>query len=237
MALPTAPRVVFLRGCTLSFVAGYVDVTGFAALFGLFTAHVTGNFIMIGIELASPASVGMLAKLLALPAFVVAVACTRVAETALVRRKRSPVPILCLAECLFLALFMAIGLAAVPVTNPGAPFAIVAGLCAVVAMGVQNALSRTALAEMGPTTIMTGTTTQIVIDLVDLSGAAPEQAAAIKGRLRKMAPAMAGFAVGATLGALAYAALSFWSVLLPIGLLVAISVQVWRGNAAHSISP
>jgi len=36
---------------TLSFVGGFVDVVGFIALFGLFTAHVTGNFIMLGLEM------------------------------------------------------------------------------------------------------------------------------------------------------------------------------------------
>ncbi|MGT2493191.1 DUF1275 family protein [Cupriavidus basilensis] len=89
------------------------------------------------------------------------------------------------------------------------------GMLAVVAMGIQNALSRTALADLGPTTIMTGNTTQIVIDLVDLSSAGPEQAGAIHVRLRKMLPAVAGFAAGAVLGALAFAAVSFWCVLLP----------------------
>lgn len=45
---------------TLSFVGGFVDVVGF----GLFTAHVTGNFIMIGLEMVHATELAI-AKLLA----------------------------------------------------------------------------------------------------------------------------------------------------------------------------
>jgi uncharacterized membrane protein YoaK (UPF0700 family) len=47
----------------LAFTAGYVDTVGFVGLFGLFTAHVTGNFVLIGSEIAKPTS-GVLIKFL-----------------------------------------------------------------------------------------------------------------------------------------------------------------------------
>jgi uncharacterized membrane protein YoaK (UPF0700 family) len=224
MASVSAPGNV--PGWLLSFAAGYVDVVGFAALFGLFTAHVTGNFVMIGVELIG-ASEGLLTKLLALPTFAVAVGCTRLAETALRRHGKPVTAILFLAEGVLLAVFMAAGLAVLPLAgaDAGAPLVVIGGLLGVAAMGVQNAMSRTILSEAGPTTIMTGNTTQIVIDVVDLPGAAPEARAAIRRRLGKMLPAVIGFAAGAIIGALAFRQFSFWCILLPSLLLLCLAIR------------
>lgn len=215
----------------LSFTAGYVDVVGFAALFGLFTAHVTGNFVMIGVQLIG-ASDGLLAKLLALPVFVVAVGGTRLLEAALRRHAMPVVPVLFAVECLLLALFMAAGLAAEPVTDPGASAVVLCGMLGVAAMGIQNAMSRTVLSDAGPTTIMTGNTTQIVIDAVDFRNASPEARATIRRRLGKMLPAVAGFAAGAIMGALAYKQFSFWCLLLPTVSLLALAVRHPRESKA-----
>ncbi|MFL9960060.1 DUF1275 family protein [Paraburkholderia sediminicola] len=61
----------------LALIAGYVDTVAFVALFGLFTAHVTGNFVPIGAEVAGGGQ-DMLLKLLAFPAFVVGIALSSV---------------------------------------------------------------------------------------------------------------------------------------------------------------
>ena len=52
----------------LSLTAGFVDTAGFLVLQGLFTAHVTGNFVTLG---ASPVlgTSGRIAKLLGLSVF------------------------------------------------------------------------------------------------------------------------------------------------------------------------
>src|SRR6516225_6224711 len=60
----------------LSFNGGFVDTAGFLALQGLFTAHVTGNFVTIGASVALGAS-GAIAKLIALPVFCVVVVIAR----------------------------------------------------------------------------------------------------------------------------------------------------------------
>ncbi len=60
----------------LSFNGGYVDTAGYLALQGLFTAHVTGNFVTIGAALVFGTS-GVVAKLLALPVFCMVIIVTR----------------------------------------------------------------------------------------------------------------------------------------------------------------
>jgi len=59
----------------LSFVAGYVDIYTFLALFGLFVAQVTGSFVTAGAELVSH-DVGITGKAIAIAAFLFAAALT-----------------------------------------------------------------------------------------------------------------------------------------------------------------
>ena len=64
------------QGISLAFLGGYVDTLGFIALFGLFTAHVTGNFVLIGRALVEPAH-EIIPKLLVFPVFILFVAISR----------------------------------------------------------------------------------------------------------------------------------------------------------------
>lgn len=197
-----------------AFTAGFVDTVGFIALFGLFTAHVTGNFVLIGASIAAFHG-GIIAKLIALPVFIIVVALTHLYVTHRQRRDRNPIAALTLFEALFLAGFMAAGLAASPFTDSDSPVAIATGMLAVTAMAIQNAGARTVFATLSPTTVMTGNVTQIVIDTVDLI-ATPAKATEAKARLRKMLPPVLAFATGALAGGLGFVHIGFWSLLLPL---------------------
>ena len=167
----------------LALTAGFVDTVGFIALFGLFTAHVTGNFVLIGASLVGGHE-GIIGKLLALPVFVIAVAATRLFILARERRASDATRPVLIGQLVFLALFLACGMELAPFDHGDAPRTILTGMCAVVAMAIQNAASRTIFASLAPTTVMTGNVTQVVIDLVDLMAAGGQPDA--RGRLRRI---------------------------------------------------
>jgi uncharacterized membrane protein YoaK (UPF0700 family) len=199
----------------LAFVAGFVDTCGFIALFFLFSAHVTGNFVVLGASLVMPHA-GVVAKLLALPVFILAVAGTRLYVLHFAGNDRTERHVLSI-ELIFLGLFLAAGIAAAPIVSADAPMAVLTGMLAVTAMGVQNAAARTVFASLSPTTVMTGNVTQVVLDCVDycLSGDAQLRSGA-RARLAKFGPPVIGFAAGAVCGALLYRMAGFWCVLLPM---------------------
>ncbi|MCF4127643.1 YoaK family protein [Methylobacterium sp. SyP6R] len=184
----------------LSFVGGYVDTVGFLALQGLFTAHVTGNFVTFGAAMVHGAT-GAWAKLLALPVFCVAVLATRLAGRRLEETGRPVLRLLLLTQCAFLALGTVLAIALGPFTDADRPAALLTGMVLVVAMAVQNAAHRAHLPEAPPSTLMTGTTTQIMIDLADLLRGVPAEHAA-RRRIARMSAAVAAFALGCGLAAL-----------------------------------
>jgi uncharacterized membrane protein YoaK (UPF0700 family) len=211
----TSPPSGHTLPVALAFVAGFVDTCGFVALFFLFSAHVTGNFVVLGASLVLPHA-GVVAKLLALPVFMLAVAGTRLYLLHFKGTERVERHLLVI-ELLFLGLFLAAGLAAAPIVAADAPMAVLTGMLAVAAMGVQNAASRTVFASLSPTAVMTGNVTQVVLDCVDycLSGNAELRADA-RLRFTKFGPPVLGFAAGAVTGALTYRMAGFWCLLLPM---------------------
>jgi uncharacterized membrane protein YoaK (UPF0700 family) len=193
--------------------AGFVDTCGFVALFGLFTSHVTGNFVLIGATLASPRP-GILAKLLAFPEFILVVAATQLVLHHRKRSGRDPVRLVLFGEAVALTLFLGLGAWAMPVHDADSAVVLLIGLFGVGAMAIQNVASRTVFASHAPTTVMTGNVTQTVMDAVELVMSA--DAAPAKARLRKMLPPVCGFAIGAIAGGLGFVHLGFWCLIAPL---------------------
>jgi len=205
---PTLPLLLSLN-------AGFVDTAGFLALQGLFTAHVTGNFVTLGASLVLGTS-GAVAKLLALPVFCLVVILTRLLSSALLRRERPALKIILGLKVAVLVAGAVLAIRLGPFPNGDAWQAVVTGMVLVAAMAIQNGAHRIHLGSAPPSTLMTGTTTQIMIDLADMMQAPRQDTTTAPGpRLLGMSANIAVFASGCAAAALLYAHVGVWCFVVP----------------------
>lgn len=199
----------------LSANAGYVDTAGFLALNGLFTSHVTGNFVTLGSSLVFGTS-GTLAKVLALPVFCVTVFLVRLLSERLKSTRQPALRTLLRLQFTLLTASAALAIWLGPFASADQLPAIVTGLTLVAAMATQNATHRLQLPSAPPSTVMTMTTTQIMLDVAEIVYGAPGEAeVAIRGRLKRLIVSVVMFALGCGVAALLYARLGVWCFLLP----------------------
>lgn len=198
----------------LSLNAGFVDTAGFLALQGLFTAHVTGNFVTLGASLALGTS-GAIAKLLALPVFCAVVIAARLFGTLLSNRAMRAFEILLGIKVLLLIGGAALAIRFGPFHDGDSREAILTGMVLVAAMAIQNAVHRVHLGRVPPSTLMTGTTTQIMLDLADRIYARTGETAQPTSRLARMSTNIVVFAIGCGAAALLFMRLSVWCFVVP----------------------
>ena len=207
----------------LSFIAAFVDTACFVGLFGLFTAHVTGNFVLIGAALLAR-DAPVLAKLLALPVFALAVVCATMLVLALRKQGRARVPLVLNLEAGLLLATVAVIAAGPQPLQADAAAALAGGMLAVAAMGLQNALMRLELTGMPSTTVMTGNVTQLLIDAVTVRATTDENGVALR-RMAQLWPGIASFTAGAAAGAASYAVSGIVCLTLPAALCLLLA---WR---------
>ena len=206
-----------VQNTSLGFVAGYVDTLGFVALFGLFTGHVTGNFVLIGAEMAHPQGGPLLLKVLAFPAFVLGVVIARLMIGALIKRGVHALVAAYWLQMTLLLAFMVVGYLASPIGAEPSTMSIAAGCVGAMAMGTHSGSGRLLLSHLAPTSAMTGNVTQLIIDSLDvLTGKAND---AIRQRCVKFLWPVLAFGVGAVGAAFAYRYAGFGAMFLPIAIL------------------
>jgi uncharacterized membrane protein YoaK (UPF0700 family) len=199
----------------LSLNAGYVDTAGYVALQGLFTAHVTGNFVTYAAATVTKVS-GSEAKLLALPVFCVVVLAVRLLDHFPRRIEMDLVRMKLAVQFLLLASAAVFGAVYGPFKDADAWAALGTGMALVAGMAVQNTVHRSHLASTPPSTLMTGTTTQIMIDLADiLHGGTHESRAPARARLATMSISVVLFAAGCGLAAAGYLSVGCRCFMLP----------------------
>jgi uncharacterized membrane protein YoaK (UPF0700 family) len=224
-------REGWLLPAVLSTTAGAVDVIGFLGLGGLFTAHITGNLVIVAAHYIT-GRFGRIAPLLSVPVFVVVLGAisiaTLAAEKAGYRSRRA----LLVLQAALLASSLGVGVAFGPFADANRPLAVVAGMLAVAAMATQNALVRLSLPGTPSTAVMTTNTTQLTVDLATLARrqGQPDEIARARRRASLTFPCVVGFVAGSAGGALLEVHFDLGALALPVVLAVlAVALDELRG--------
>ena len=213
---PASPALTVALPAALSLLAGVTDVTSWLLLGGFFSAHVTGNLVVIAADVVSGRAPGI-AALLAIPVFVVTAATATVVSRRLVLRgasARTVTTTLLGAQAALLVAAAALSFVTRASQDPTRPLAVVIGLCAVCAMATQNAFLHLVPPKAASTAVMTGNLVAGTIALVDLalSGGASDSA---RARWLDAWPLLAGFVGGCLIGAAGAVAFSDRAALTP----------------------
>jgi len=198
----------------LSVVAGMVDVISFLNL-KLFTAHVTGNLVVIAALLVRGGPPN-LAQILAVPMFILAVGGAWIIAKRLNKRGPALARRLLLVQFMLLACVLIVAVIYHPAADPHGLAARVAAMIAVSAMACQFALLRLTIPGAPSTAVMTGNLTKTTLELLDtLSGSLPVKKEA-RTQLKKTVQLVLGFFAGCLVGATAVSWLADWAWSLPV---------------------
>jgi uncharacterized membrane protein YoaK (UPF0700 family) len=198
--------------------AGSTDVIGFLGLNGLFTAHITGNIVVLAAHIVA-GNPTIFSYILSVPVFMLVLLLTRLLTGGLERAGMSTLRPLLLLQLIFLVVFLVLGVTAGPWSSADALLAVIAGMFGVAAMAVQNALVRISLKNSPTTAVMTTNVTQFMLDLGEmLAGRDADRIGAARNRAMHTLPVIVGFTIGCGIGAAFEATAGLWSLALPAGL-------------------
>lgn len=199
----------------LSAVAGYCDTVTFVSAGSIFSAHVTGNFIVFAYQVIKGSDAQAWIKLLTFPVFMISVIIGGLIAARSVNRYK-----LLLSEGIVLLLGGIIS--EMFIHKPGLIWeTYVVVMMVVFAMGLQNAFGKLYAKEtFGPTTMMTGNVTQASLDLGSSIGSAFKDIVSLQS-LKKQSLTIGGFLIGCLTGALMAKSFGLTVIVLPgVGMIV-----------------
>jgi uncharacterized membrane protein YoaK (UPF0700 family) len=220
----------------LSLIAGVTDVTSWLLLGGFFSAHVTGNLVVIAADLVTGTPPDIVA-LLAIPVFILTTAVATVIARRIGAQSPSVTTVLFGAQAAFLVAACALSFTTHASAHPKEGMAIVIGICAVCAMATQNAYLHIVPPRALSTAVMTGNlvaATVAATDILRSRGEAPDA----RAKWTASWPLLAGFIAGCLIGAAGAIAFSDQAALIPAAL--ALFLLAWervRRNARTASQP
>jgi uncharacterized membrane protein YoaK (UPF0700 family) len=207
----------WLLPVVLSTTAGAVDIIGFLALGGLFTAHITGNLCVVAAH-SITGGFSEVGPLLSVPMFIAVLGAVTLASGAVAKGGHSPRRALLALQAALLAAYLGLGARFGPFADADRPLAVFVGMLGVAAMATQNALVKLALPGAPSTAVMTTNITQLTIDLATLAGGwgEPDDLARARRRAGVTFPCVVGFVAGCAAGAVLEVHFGLWALALPV---------------------
>jgi uncharacterized membrane protein YoaK (UPF0700 family) len=194
----------------LTIIAGYCDTVTFVAADSIFSAHVTGNFIVFAYQIIKGSDLHAWVKLLTFPVFI----CAVIVGGRIALKNINHYTIL-FWEGIILILS---GIASyvfgyLEIFSEWAMYTV--AMTTVFAMGLQNAFGKLYAKEThGPTTMMTGNVTQASLDLGNLLKNGLKDVDVVLS-FKKQLVTIIGFLVGCFLGAVAGKFFGLGTLILP----------------------
>lgn len=214
----------------LAAIAGFCDTVTFVSADSIFSAHVTGNFIVFAYQIIKGSDVNAWVKLLTFPVFIISV----MVGGQIASRSASKYQLF-IWEGIILSLcgLITIGLNQLSLASIWTVYLM--AMMVVFALGLQNAFGRLFSKEtFGPTTVMTGNVTQASLDLRTLmkTGLKNEE---VKTSFKKQLVTIASFLLGCFLGALAGKYVGLETLLIP-GIAMLICYYINREHKSITIT-
>jgi len=209
-------RDSWLLPAVLSTTAGAVDVVGFLALGGLFTAHITGNVVVAAVHYLT-GGFSKVGPLVALPVFVGVLGAVTVASVAIERAGYGSFRGLMVLHAGLLTGCLGLAVTFGPFADADRPMAVLVGMFAVAAMATQNAFVKLALPGAPSTAVMTTNITQLIVDLCAFArrSGEPDDLARARRRASLTLPCVVGFVAGCAAGAALEVHFGLWALVLP----------------------
>jgi uncharacterized membrane protein YoaK (UPF0700 family) len=226
----------WLLPAVLSTTAGAVDVIGFLALGGLFTAHITGNLAILAAHYVT-GGFSRIGPLLSVPVFVAVLGAVALAFGEVDKARRSRRRALLILHFVLLAGFLGLGAAFGPFADANSATAVLSGMLGVAAMATQNALVKLVLPGSPSTAVLTTNTTQLTIDLAAMARGRgdPDDLARARRRAGVTFPSVVGFLAGCGAGAFLEVRFHLMALALPV-ILAALAVPIGESwNDGHKV--
>jgi uncharacterized membrane protein YoaK (UPF0700 family) len=183
----------------LSLIAGSTDTISFLGLNGLFTAHITGNVVILAAHLIT-GDPAIISYIIAVPVFMAVLLLTSLFANGLERSGVATLRILLSLQLMLLVGFLIFSMLYGARLNSA--LAVVTGMIGVAAMAVQTALVQVSLKGTPSTGVMTTNVTHFVVALAELLARSDlVTAERARKRMSQIFPVIAGFFLGCALGA------------------------------------